>query len=90
MIVVASFTVTPLSVDAVASASPAASMATSESALNVHMINGAPYGVNAPIHVLPSMGRSIRSRSTSRTTKSLEAWRLRAPCAEAPSVASRR
>lgn len=56
MIVVASFTVTPLSVDAVASASPAASMATSESALNVHMINGAPYGVNAPIHVLTFNG----------------------------------
>ena len=55
MVVVASFTVTPLSVDAVASASPSASD-TSESGLNVHAISGALYGVHAPIHVLTFNG----------------------------------
>src|SRR5665213_3663354 len=54
-IVVASFTVMPLSVNAVASASPSTST-TSESGLNVHAINGAKYGVHAPIHVLTFNG----------------------------------
>lgn len=53
--VVASFTVMPLSVGAVASASTA-SDATSVSGLNVHAMNGAPYGVRAPIHVLTFNG----------------------------------
>jgi hypothetical protein len=53
--VVASFTVMPLSVGAVASASTA-SDATSVSGLNVHAMNGAPYGVLAAIHVLTFNG----------------------------------
>jgi hypothetical protein len=56
MVVVASFTVMPLSVDAVANASPTASDTTSESGLNVHAISGARYGVHAPIHVLTFIG----------------------------------
>jgi hypothetical protein len=56
MVVVASFTVMPLSVDAVANASPTASDTTSESGLNVHAISGARYGVHAPIHVLTFNG----------------------------------
>jgi hypothetical protein len=55
-VVVASFTVMPLSVDAVANASPTASDTTSESGLNVHAISGARYGVHAPIHVLTFNG----------------------------------
>ena len=51
-IVVASFTVMPIGVDAFASASPTASHAASQSGLNVRAVNGARYGVNAPIHVL--------------------------------------
>ena len=54
MVVVASFTVMPLSV--VANASPTASDTTSESGLNVHAISGARYGVHAPIHVLTFNG----------------------------------
>lgn len=56
MVVVASFTVMPLSVDAVANASPTPSDTTSESGLNVHAISGARYGVHAPIHVLTFNG----------------------------------
>jgi hypothetical protein len=56
MVVVASFTVMPLSVDAVANASPTPSDTTSESGLNVHAISGARYGVHAPIRVLTFNG----------------------------------
>ena len=56
MVVVASFTVMPLSVDAVANASPTAQDTTSESGLNVQAISGARYGVHAPIHVLTFNG----------------------------------
>jgi hypothetical protein len=56
VVVVTSFTVMPLSVDAVASATRTASDTTSESGLNVHAISGAPYGVHAPIHVLTFNG----------------------------------
>jgi hypothetical protein len=49
-IVVASLSAMPLAHDIVASASPGASE------LNVHAINGAKYGVRAPIHVLTFNG----------------------------------
>ena len=54
--VIASFTVMPLSVDEVASASPTTTVTTIASELNVHAINGAQYGVHAPIHVLTFTG----------------------------------
>ena len=53
---VASFTVVPLSVDTVASASPTASDATSVRGLNVRAISGVRYGVHAPIRVLTFNG----------------------------------
>jgi hypothetical protein len=57
MVIVASFTVVPLSVDvADASVGPTASGTTSESGLNVHAISGARYGVHTSIHVLTFSG----------------------------------
>ena len=54
-IVVAAIFVMPLTRDMIASASPA-SRAASGSGLSVRAINGAPYGVHAPIHVLTFNG----------------------------------
>ena len=56
LVVVASFTLMPLSVDTAAGTSPIAAVTTIETGLNVRAINGAPYGVRAPIHVLTFSG----------------------------------
>jgi len=57
MVIVAWFTVVPLSVDvADASVAPAVSGTISEGGLNVHAISGARYGVHTSIHVLTFSG----------------------------------